>query len=175
VKPWTLSYPRPAGQVDLRFEALDLARLDGMDVVFVALPPVKPWQSCRVAGTRRRIIDLGGDFDSPQPPSTKRTTEPNPHRRSWTAVYGLPELHKARIQASEVCRQSGAIPQVHPGLCRPDHRSEFEPEGIVINSLSGVSGAGEPMRYYIFTELHDIYVRTRLANHNISRNPICLG
>ena len=139
-------YPALTGVVDLTFEAFEPARLDGLDVVFVALPSGEAMNIVpQLLGRVGRVIDLGGDFRLPD-----ATLYEEFYGRKHIcpellgeAVYGLTELNNASIAASHFvanpgCYPTSAIlplfPLVKGGL--------ISSTGIVINSLSGVSGAG---------------------------------
>jgi N-acetyl-gamma-glutamyl-phosphate reductase len=86
------------------------------------------------------------------------------------AVYGLPELHRKAIAASELvanpgCYPAGAILAVAPLV----KRGLAGLEGIVIDGKSGVTGAGaqgrkaDPM--YLFTEANENVQAYALATH----------
>ena len=139
-------YPSLAGAVDLTFGDLAGPGLDGLDVVFVALPSgeamkVVPGLRARVG----RVIDLGGDFRLSSPEAYRQY-----YKREHTAtglireaVYGLPELNKSRIAAATLVANPGCYPtSALLPLLPPLMEGIIEREGIVIDSLSGVSGAG---------------------------------
>ena len=93
----------------------------------------------------KRIIDLSADFRLKNA-QTYKTWYKNDHdspNYSEKAVYGLPELNKseivnARLVANPGCYPTAAILAVAPLLAD----GLIDPKTIVINSLSGVSGAG---------------------------------
>ncbi len=59
------------------------------------------------------------------------------------AVYGLPELFRAEIAGKSVVGNPGCYPtSVALGLAPRARRAVAEPRGIVIDSKSGVTGAG---------------------------------
>jgi N-acetyl-gamma-glutamyl-phosphate reductase len=139
-------YPAFAGQCDLEYDELVPAGLDGIDVAFVALPSGEAMKIIPLLRERvGRIIDLGGDF-------RLRSAElyEKYYRRPHTApellsraVYGLPELNRdliapATFVANPGCYPTSAILALLPAL----KHGIINPAGIVINSLSGVSGAG---------------------------------
>lgn len=73
------------------------------------------------------------------------------------AVYGLPELYRAQIKEARLIASPGCyptsillpvIPLLRAGLIKP--------EGIIADSLSGVSGAGRKAEVdYLFCECHE--------------------
>jgi N-acetyl-gamma-glutamyl-phosphate reductase len=94
-----------------------------------------------------RVVDISADFrlkDASEYPKWYDFTHPAP-KLLHKAVYGLPEIHRAEIaEASLVanpgCYPTGAllalVPAINEGLIHPD---------IIIDSKSGVSGAGRTL------------------------------
>jgi N-acetyl-gamma-glutamyl-phosphate reductase len=139
-------YPSLTGVVDLTLGDFTPSLFDGLDLVFVALPSgggmtVVPELLDRAG----RVIDLGGDFRLQDALLYESFYG---HRHTATgllpeAVYGLPELNADRIVtacliANPGCYPTSAILPLAPLL----KIGAISPEGIVITSLSGVSGAG---------------------------------
>jgi len=139
-------YPAFAGQCDLAYDELVPAELDGIDVAFVALPSGEAMNVVpRLRERVGKIVDLGGDFRLRSPELYEKF-----YRRRHTApellacaVYGLPELNRdsiagAALVANPGCYPTAAILALLPAL----KHGVINPGGIVINALSGVSGAG---------------------------------
>jgi len=94
-----------------------------------------------------RVVDISADFrlkDAAEYPRWYEFTHPAPELLE-EAVFGLPELHRSAISPAQLvanpgCYPTGAIlalaPAVKEGLIEPD---------IVIDSKSGVSGAGRSL------------------------------
>ena len=94
-----------------------------------------------------RVVDISADFRLKNPdeyPKWYGFAHPSP-KLLKEAVFGLPELHreniaKASLVANPGCYSTGAIlalaPIVKKGLIRPD---------IVVDSKSGISGAGRTL------------------------------
>ena len=131
-------------QLDLTVEA----ELGDVDLAFSAMPhkgsakEVISWLNRGV-----KVVDISADFrlkDSAEYQQWYDFTHPAPQLLEQ-AVYGLPELYRsqiasARLVANPGCYPTGAIlalaPAVKEGLIKPD---------IVIDSKSGVSGAGRTL------------------------------
>lgn len=139
-------YPSFSGRVDLTFESLDENHLDGVDIAFVALPSGEAMRVMpELLQKVRRVVDLGGDFRLPSIESYEQFYN---HKHTapellGEAVYGLPELNSRRIAdacfvANPGCYPTGATLALLPALTS----NLVAAKGIVINSLSGVSGAG---------------------------------
>jgi N-acetyl-gamma-glutamyl-phosphate reductase len=138
--------PALAGRLDLTLEEFHADKFAGLDVAFVALPSGEGMNVVPLlVGRAARVIDLGGDF---RLQSTDLYRQYYRHQHTAAAllpkaVYGLPELHRTRIAEAELvanpgCYATGAILGLLPALAA----KVVAPEGIVITSASGTSGAG---------------------------------
>ncbi|MBI3999723.1 MAG: N-acetyl-gamma-glutamyl-phosphate reductase, partial [Candidatus Omnitrophica bacterium] len=117
------------------------------DVVFLALPHTT---SVKVAGDffdrEKVVIDLSADFRLQQASAYERWYGERHKRKDLLrkAVYGLPEVYRNHIReknliANPGCYPTGAILGLYP-LIQEDL---IERNSIVIDSKSGVSGAGK--------------------------------
>jgi N-acetyl-gamma-glutamyl-phosphate reductase len=163
-------YPAFAGKTDLAYESLESNHLDGLDVVFVALPSGEAMNVVpKLLGSAGRVIDLSGDFRLPSP----NLYEEFYHRMHLApellsqAVYGLPELNRERIAAAKLvanpgCYPTSAILAILPAL----KLGLISPKGIVINSLSGVSGAGRSASLELsFSEVNENIRAYKINGH----------
>jgi N-acetyl-gamma-glutamyl-phosphate reductase len=173
-EPLARAYPHLRGLTDLAFHDLDAAWLaDVADVVFLALPHMESQRAVPVLrGRGRKVIDLSADYrlhDAQDYVTWYKAPHIDPAGLA-EAVYGLPELHRkaigaAGLVASPGCYAAGAIlamaPLVKNGLARPD--------GIVVDGMSGVTGAGaqgrkiDPM--YLYTEANENLQAYGIASH----------
>ena len=107
-----------------------------------------------------KIVDLSADFRLEDPDAYKtwyKAEHTAPHLLD-EAVYGLPELNKiaietARLVANPGCHVTAAVLALAPLL----GADMITPETIIIDSLSGVSGAGRSKfgLEYHFSELNE--------------------
>lgn len=138
-------YPHLAG-VELPLSAFDAAQAGRCDLALLALPAGKSMEivpALLAAGTR--VIDVSPDFrlrDSAAYPRWYKFDHACPDVLSQ-AAFGLPELHRdaikaARLVAAPGCYTTAALlalsPLIADGL--------IEPNDIIIDAKSGVSGAG---------------------------------
>ncbi|MEN8039914.1 MAG: N-acetyl-gamma-glutamyl-phosphate reductase [Actinomycetota bacterium] len=131
---------------DRRLESFDRDALGDVDLVFMALPhgaSAEPAMS--LAGARAKIVDLGSDFRMDTPERYEAAYgQPHPYPETLGAwEYGLPELFGHDIAesnrvAAPGCYPTSAIVPLAPLLSA----GLIEPNGIVVDSMSGVSGAG---------------------------------
>lgn len=139
-------YPNLRGHLDLTFSEPDIDRLAQCDLVFFATPNgVAMKMVPQLLDANVRIIDLAADFRLRDPQVWEKWYG-MPHACTQIlqeAVYGLPEVSRdavrnARILANPGCYptavQLGFLPLLEQGLIDPQH--------LIANAISGVSGAG---------------------------------
>jgi N-acetyl-gamma-glutamyl-phosphate reductase len=168
------AYPHLRGLTDLAFHELDAEWLAGSaDVVFLALPHMESQRAVPVLRERgRKVIDLSADYRLRDPQDYVvwyKAPHVDPDRLA-EAVYGLPELHRkeiasASLVASPGCYPAGAILAIAPLV----KHGVAGLEGIVVDSKSGVTGAGaqgrkvDPM--YLYTEANENVQAYGMASH----------
>jgi N-acetyl-gamma-glutamyl-phosphate reductase len=142
----------------------------GCDVVFLALPhgvALEMVPSLLEKG--QKVIDLGADFRF-RDAATYRTWYKLNHTQeelTKTAVYGLPEIHRKEIRRAMLIGNPGCYPTsvilpVYPLL----KEGLIEPDRIIIDSKSGVSGAGRKAEFaYNYPELFGNFKAYGLAGH----------
>lgn len=140
-------FPHLYGIVDKQLENFDLAKLlERCDVIFTALPhghamPIGE----AVSKQGKRLIDLGADFRLKDVAiyQTWYKTEHTAKGLVPEAVYGLPELYRNAIKDSAIVANPGCYPtSAILGLAPLLTNKLIDPETIIIDSKSGVSGAG---------------------------------
>jgi N-acetyl-gamma-glutamyl-phosphate reductase len=133
---------------DARIERYDAALLDGIDLVFAALPH---GQSQALAGAiiaaGVRFVDLGADFRLNDAAAYERWYH-EPHQAPALLerfVYGIPELHRDAIAASRTVAAAGCYPTSAILALKP-LLGLIDPDTITIDAASGVSGAGKALK-----------------------------
>lgn len=116
------------------------------DVVFAALPHgLSEPLAAECAKTGAILIDLGADFrleseEDYQKWYQKSYTCPELHA---DAVYCIPELHRSQVKEQKIIANPGCYPtSIALGLAPALTKGLVETIGIVIDSKSGVTGAG---------------------------------
>jgi len=130
--------------------SLDPGEVPDVDLVFLALPHgTSAAPAMELLGRGAKVVDLGSDFRLDTPAryeSAYGMSHPFPDQLgAW--AYGLPELHRSAIArtdrvASPGCYPTSAILPLAPLLAE----GLVEPTGIIVDAMSGVSGAGRGMR-----------------------------
>ena len=130
----------------LIYEDTDADVLDGLDLVFCALPHGESQKF--VPGLRARvgcIVDLAADFrlkEAALYPQWYGEEHAAPELLS-AAVFGLPELFRDDLPGATLVAAAGCYP-TSAGLALAPllRRGLVEPTGIIVDATSGVSGAG---------------------------------
>ncbi len=165
----TLAVGGAAGQI--RFEDLSAAEVaKKAEVVFLALPhgvSAEMGNELRAAG--KRVFDLSADFrlkDAKIYEKTYGAAHPAPARLG-EAVYGLPEIHREKIKKADLVACPGCYPTTAIlGLAPALKSGRVAGEGIVISSMSGVSGAGKKVEAgYLFAECNENLRAYSVPNH----------
>jgi N-acetyl-gamma-glutamyl-phosphate reductase len=97
--------------------------LTDAEIVFLATPPEA--SQALAAKLTGRVIDLSHAF-----------------RASETAVYGLPELAREKIQGARLVANPGCFPTAASLALGPLLRAKLIEREVIVDALSGVSGAG---------------------------------
>ena len=129
-------------------EALDWASLDGIDLLFAALPHGQS-QALAPEILRRGIpfVDLGADFRLDDAASYQRWYGEAHEAPELLGrfVYGIPELHREAIAASRSVAAAGCYPTSAILALKP-LLDLIEPGSIVVDAASGVTGAGKGLK-----------------------------
>ncbi len=107
-----------------------------------------------------RVIDLGADFRFSEPSIYEEWYE-IPHKAPGlcsSAVYGLPELYREKIAKASLIANPGCYPTgVVLALAPLLSKGIIEPNTIIIDAKSGVSGAGrsKPDPALLYSEVNE--------------------
>ncbi len=130
------------------YDAYDPELLDGLDLVFCGLPHgVSQTVVPQFRGRVGHIVDLGSDFRLHDPdlyPTWYGAAHECPELLE-EFVYGLPELFREQLAGAELiaatgCNAATAVFALAPMLAA----GLVEGDGLVVNLVTGVSGAGRP-------------------------------
>jgi N-acetyl-gamma-glutamyl-phosphate reductase len=141
-----------------------------MDVLFLCLPPHSSMEYLAEIGRLKKtaIIDIGSDF---------RINDPLNYEKWYGArhmlpemledfAYGLPEINREEIIKSRHIANPGCYPtSVLLGLA-PILKSSYKINSIIIDSKSGVSGAGRKLKeMYLFGSIDNNFYAYSPAGH----------
>jgi N-acetyl-gamma-glutamyl-phosphate reductase len=154
----------------LQYGAADPGDLDGLDVVFCALPH---GESQRVVpgllGRVGLIVDLAADFrlrDASLYPTWYGTEHGAPELLEQF-VFGLPELFRADLPGATLVAAAGCYPTAAGLALAPLLRSgAIAASGIIVDAASGVSGAGRAAKESLhFGTVDEDFVAYGLLSH----------
>ncbi len=152
--------PRELGALTFVDSSPDFHLAEQADLFFLAVPhgTAAPYAvALREAG--KTVVDLSADFRTTDPAIYQEFYD-HPHPAPALlaeAVYGLPEIHRERLKTARLIAAPGCFPTSIILPLAPFLRAGLiQPESIVINSLSGVSGAGRKLELrLLFGEVND--------------------
>lgn len=129
----------------LRYERADPDLLEGLDVVFLALPHGASQRLVpAISGHVGAVVDLAADFRLKDASLYPRWYGEEHGSPSFLAdfVYGLPELFRADLRHARLVAVPGCYPTAAAIALAPFARSGLIAGGVIVDAASGVSGAG---------------------------------
>ena len=168
--PVSRMFPSLRRHVDLAFTEPNARALAGCDVVFFATPNgVAMGEARAVLESGAKVIDLSADFrikDIAEWEKWYKATHAAPELVR-EAVYGLPEVNRAKIKEARLvanpgcyptATQLGFLPLVEAGVVDVGH--------LISDSKSGVSGAGRKTELNLmFSEASDNFAAYNVMGH----------
>ncbi len=163
-------YPNLRGHVDLKFSVPDHDELAKCDVVFFATPHNVAMQTVPDLVKRGvRVIDLSADFRIRDAQLwSKWYGEPHTAPDLLAkAVYGLPEVNRERIRDAQLIAAAGCYPtSVQLGFLPLLEKGWIDPNRLIANAASGVSGAGKSAKVdNLFAEINDSFKAYGVSGH----------
>lgn len=161
-KPLSAALPGIDRRLNLICEKFDpAAATDRCDLLFLAGEAGMAMKSApHLLEAGKKIVDLSADFrlqDTAAYQQWYKAEHTAPHLLEH-AVYGQPELNKAQIKTAQLianpgCHVTAAVLALAPLL----HAKIVETNSLIVDSLSGVSGAGRSKfgLDYHFAELNE--------------------
>jgi N-acetyl-gamma-glutamyl-phosphate reductase len=128
--------------------ALEKATGMDFDVVFAALPHLKSAKHLRPFIGKAVIVDLSADFRIKDVAVFKQAYGVEPPRADLLdkAVYGLCEWYGDEIKKKDIIANPGCYPTSCLLALLPLVKEELLEDKIIINSISGISGAGKKVQ-----------------------------
>ncbi len=169
--PLASVHPSLTGRIALNLEDLGpLAVAARAECVFSCLPHgVTANLVPQLLAAKCRVIDFSADYRLRDPEVYRQwygEKHADPERLS-SAVYGLPELFREQIVAAALVANPGCYPTSAILALAPLLKAGLiEPEGMIIDSKSGVSGAGRtPKMTTLFPECNE-----SISAYNVGRH-----
>ncbi len=164
-------FPYFQGRVDQKFMALDVPAIAAKaSLVFLALPHKAAIDlASRFAERKVKVVDLSADF---------RLKDARLYKQwyGWehanagllkNAVYGLPEVYRDKIRKAYLVANPGCYPtSVLLGVIPLLKARAVDPDFIIADSKSGVSGAGRnPSQDLHFSEVNESFKAYKVGAH----------
>jgi N-acetyl-gamma-glutamyl-phosphate reductase len=139
-------FPSVRTRCDLLLENLEPVRIaEKADLIFTALPHKAAMEVVPTfLKLKKRVIDLSADYRLKDAAEYATWYEPhlNPELLA-KAVYGLPELRRGEVARARLVANPGCYPtSVILGLAPLLKNGLIDPSTIIVDSASGVTGAG---------------------------------
>jgi len=159
----------PWAEEDMVFEATNGSEIDA-EICFLALPHGEAMSIAPALLEQGKIvIDLSGDHRLKDGALYQQYYKKAPAETVVVneAIYGLPEWNKEAIQSARFVSNPGCYAtSAILALAAPLAEGLIDPKSIVINSMSGVSGAGRKSSVeYSFVEVNENVKAYRIGDH----------
>ena len=163
-------FPSLRGCLDLVFEDVDPAGLAGRaDLVFTAVPHQAAMDMIpALLDAGCRVVDLSADFRIRDVATYEAWYQEHTAPALLAeAVYGLPELYRARVPSARLVANPGCYPtSVALALAPLLRRKLIDPSTIIIDSKSGTSGAGRAAKVdTLYCEVNEGFKAYGLPRH----------
>ena len=164
-------YPNLRNILDMECESLDIEKIcSEAGIVITALPHGASKEVIpKLIEKGKRVIDPSGDFryKSVEVYEKWYNTKHEMPELLNIAVYGLPELYRKEIKNAQLVANPGCYPTCSIlGIAPLLANDIIERKNIIIDSVSGVSGAGRKADLpYQFCECTENFKAYGVANH----------
>jgi N-acetyl-gamma-glutamyl-phosphate reductase len=140
-------YGQLRGRCDMQIEPLDLDKLAKLADVALCCLPHKVSMSFvpKLLATGVKVIDFSADYRIKDLALYEKYYEPHTDKENLAhAVYGLPELFRAKIKGATLVANPGCYPTGASLALAPLLKNNLiKTAGIIVSSITGVSGGGK--------------------------------
>lgn len=164
-------FPYLKNTLDLECKAFQFDEaVEKTDLIFLSLPHTVSMQY--VPGflkAKKKVIDVSADYRLRDLSDYEKFYK-TPHKDPISlrqAVYGLPEVNRDKIRKASLVANPGCYPTGSILACLPGvKKGFFDPESIIIDAKSGVTGAGRKAdKSLIFGEVNESFKAYKLFEH----------
>ena len=164
-------FPKFKNRLDLTCKKPDWAEIKkDCDLVFLALPHTVSMKFApKLLSLGKKVIDLSADYRIKNP-SVYENFYKAAHQDKNNlkeAVYGLPELNRAKIKTASLLANPGCYPTCAILSLAPLLAMNLvDTDSIIIDAKSGVSGAGKKLENeYLFSEIQGDFRAYKVNQH----------
>ena len=164
-------FPKFKNRLDLTCKKPDWAEIKkDCDLIFLALPHTVSMRFVpKLLSLGKKVIDLSADYRIKNP-SVYENFYKAAHQDKNNlkeAVYGLPELNRAKIKTASLLANPGCYPTCAILSLAPLLAMNLvDTDSIIIDAKSGVSGAGKKLENeYLFSEIQGDFRAYKVNQH----------
>jgi len=167
-------FPKFKKRLDLVCTKPDWAQIkQDCDLVFLALPHTISMKFApKLLSLGKRVIDLSADYRIKNPELYEKFYKISHQDKAnlKEAIYGLPELNRAKIKTAKLLSNPGCYPTCAIlGLAPLLAVNLVDTDSIIIDAKSGVSGAGKKLeKEYLFSEIEGDFRAYKVNAHQHS-------
>ncbi|MFC1709181.1 N-acetyl-gamma-glutamyl-phosphate reductase [Candidatus Omnitrophota bacterium] len=164
-------FPYLKNRLDLTCEILDIQRaISKADLFFLALPHTISFKIApMLLSHKKKVIDLSADYRLKSSGVYKEWYKADHKDKSnlKKAVYGLPELYRENIKESDLIANPGCYPTAAIlSICPAIVSDIADPEPIIIDAKSGVTGAGRKASLsFFYSEINEGLKAYKIDSH----------
>ena len=167
-------FPEFLNKLDKKLTNLNLKVVSqDSDLVFTALPHTVSMDVVpELLKKEVKVVDLSADYRIKDPVVYKEWYKKEHNKISENllseAVYGLPEIYLGKIKDALLVANPGCYPtSIILGIAPLLKYHLVEPEGIIIDSKSGATGAGRKLSLDLhFSECNENFKAYKIVRHN---------
>ena len=175
-KPQKISeiFPKFKGRIDLICAEPDLKKIAGAcDVVFLALPHTVSMELVPgLLKAGKRVIDLSADYRLKNVKIYEKFygIKHKDKLNISAAIYGLPEIYRAKIKSAQLIANPGCYPTVSILALAPAMALGLaDSSRVIIDAKSGVTGAGRKLAEgFLFSEVNEDFKAYKVNVHQHS-------
>jgi len=175
-KPQEISdiFPKFKGRINLICAQPDIKKIAGTcDLVFLALPHTVSMEMVpKLLKLGKKVIDLSADYRLKDTKIYEKfyNTRHKDKLNLTEAVYGLPEIYRAKIKNARLIANPGCYPTVSILALAPLAAFDLvETDSIIIDAKSGVTGAGRKITEgFLFSEINEDFKAYKVNAHQHS-------
>jgi N-acetyl-gamma-glutamyl-phosphate reductase len=167
-QPLDACWPQFVGLSELTFQDND-AVIERCEVLFCATPHGDTAPLVKQAlAAGKRVIDLSADFRLPPELYAVWYGHPHPHPELYAkARFGLVELHRKELKGAALIANPGCNSSAAILALAPLAAADLLGEDVIINIITGVSGAGRSAKLpFHYTEVNESVRPYNVAGHH---------
>ena len=164
-------FPKFGSRISLICAEPDLKLINKKcDLLFLALPhTVSMHLVPKLLAANKRVIDLSADyrFQDPRAYESAYKIKHSDKAHLKSAVYGLPELWRAKIKSAQLIANPGCYPTAALLALAPAvSLNLIDLSSVIIDAKSGVTGAGrKAAEAFLFPEINEDFKAYKVNTH----------